>query len=182
LTEALQLDIRIICYLLLVIFWLFKSAPILTVTFSGRVILIETILKILIFYNLFYLIWFGLFMILGTWLNWSNYWVVECQKKVVACALLNCYPSNSELAYLYVKPAWRQQNLATCLIQRLVREAPKPLYLVCKPKLVKFYARQGFVKVSWRDLDPLVKAKFSIFQPHPKLWGFPLLMMEYKKR
>ncbi|MEC4989278.1 MAG: GNAT family N-acetyltransferase [Oscillatoria sp. PMC 1068.18] len=182
LTEALQLDIRIICYRLLVIFWLFKSAPILTVTFSGREILIETILKILIFYNLFYLIWFGLFMILGTWLNWSNYWVVECQKKVVACALLNCYPSNSELAYLYVKPAWRQQNLATCLIQRLVREAPKPLYLVCKPKLVKFYARQGFVKVSWRDLDPLVKAKFSIFQPHPKLWGFPLLMMEYKKR
>ncbi|MEC4894013.1 MAG: GNAT family N-acetyltransferase [Oscillatoria sp. PMC 1051.18] len=182
LTEAWELDLRIIFYRFFLVVLLLRSASILTANFPSHVTIIETILKILIFYNLFYLFWFVLFLFLGTWINWSNYWVVECQNKIVACALLNCYPSNSELAYLYVKSAWRQQNLATCLIQRIVREAPKPLYLVCKPKLVKFYARQGFVKVTWRDLSPLVKAKFSIFQPHPKLWGFPLLMMEYKKR
>lgn len=113
--------------------------------------------------------------------NWSKYWVIEYNKHIVACAALNIYSTHSELYYLFVKPAWRRQGLGSYLVKHCYQKSLLPLYLICKPNRLQFYLRLGFVQVPWHELVLPIKSSFAIFRPHPKLWGFPLFIMQYHK-
>ncbi|MEW5856012.1 MAG: GNAT family N-acetyltransferase, partial [Cyanobacteriota bacterium] len=103
--------------------------------------------------------------------NWSRFWVIECNGSLVACGEINCYSTHSMLYYLFVKPVWRSQHLGSYLVKRLVQEATQPLYLVCKPKLVRFYSQLGFTIVPWREISQPLKSSFHIFQLDMLLTG-----------
>jgi predicted GNAT family acetyltransferase len=49
--------------------------------------------------------------------------------RIVAYAQLRREPRYSMLELLYVKPGHRHKRLGSCLMQRVVQELPKPLFV-----------------------------------------------------
>jgi len=97
-----------------------------------------------------------------TQLRWSQFWVIECEGRLVACGQLRSFPGAQELGSLVVAPDWRGRGLGTGLTKHLIQKATQPLYLECLgPRLAKFYTRFGFVAIPWRKLPRSLKWKFG---------------------
>lgn len=110
----------------------------------------------------------------------TQFWVIECEKKVVACGQLRNFDGVQELGSLVVTPAWRNRSLGTFLTQQLIRSATQPLYLECLgQRLVEFYTKFGFVIISFEDLPLKLKGKFGLSQLGKKLLGIPVVFMHY---
>lgn len=117
-----------------------------------------------------------------TQLHWQQFWVIECEDKLVGCGQLRNFSGAQELSSLVVVPQWRQHGLGTYLTTHLIQEATKPLYLECLgEKLVIFYTRFGFVPVSWQDVPKSLKFKFGLPQLGRKLLRIPITIMHYQK-
>ena len=114
-----------------------------------------------------------------TQLRWSQFWVIECMGRVVACGQLRSFAGAQELGSLVVAPAWRDRGLGSFLVKHLIQEATEPLYLECLgSRLAKFYTCFGFVAISfagahraiaWQELPQSLKWKFGISQLASKL-------------
>ena len=117
-----------------------------------------------------------------TQLRWSQFWVVEHGGKVVACGQLRSFSDAQELGSLVVVSQWRGQGLGSYLTRHLIQQATQPLYLECLgKKLVPFYARFGFVPVSWQELSPSLKRKFGLSALAAKLFRLPVAFMKYQE-
>ncbi|MBV8886010.1 MAG: GNAT family N-acetyltransferase [Chroococcidiopsidaceae cyanobacterium CP_BM_RX_35] len=116
-----------------------------------------------------------------TQLRWSQFQVVECDGQIVACGQLRSFQGAQELGSVVVTPVWRGCGLGTYLVQHLIAAATQPLYLECLgPRLASFYARFGFVQVSWRELPHSLKLKFSLSALAATLLRLPVILMQYK--
>jgi hypothetical protein len=152
----------------------------------------------LILLSIIYILWW---IFIKPGLNWEQYWVIECNFRLVACGTVEIYPTYSRLNYLHVKPesgdypetstkssdywensakrdyaqltaksddgesnAKRASRLAEYLIRYLIQQANPPIYLLCQPKMAKFYANMGFVRPSWSELPPQVAKNYSNFK------------------
>ena len=118
-----------------------------------------------------------------TQLRWSQFWVIECEQRLVACGQLRCFYEAQELGSLVVAPAWRGQGLGSYLTKHLIQQATQPLYLECLgSRLAQFYSRFGFVPVSWQELPKSLKVKFGfsklISRIFPKI---SVTVMQYKE-
>lgn len=117
-----------------------------------------------------------------TQLRWSQFWVIECAGRVVACGQLRSFPGAQELGSLVVVPDWRGRGLGSYLVNCLIQEATQPLYLECLgSRLTKFYTRIGFVPIAWQELPPPLKRKFGISQVASQL--LPMIsvtIMQYR--
>ena len=96
-----------------------------------------------------------------TQLHWSQFWVIECNGRLVACGQLRRFTGVQELGSLVVAPGWRAQGLGIRLGKHLIEQATEPLYLACGARLVPFYARLGFVPIPWLALPCPLKLKFG---------------------
>ena len=115
-----------------------------------------------------------------TQLRSSQFSVVECEGRVIACGQLRCFPQAQELGSLVVAPAWRGQGLGTYLVKHLIDRATQPLYLECLGKrLVKFYTRFGFVPVSWQELPRSLKIKFGLSALAATWFRIPVTIMQH---
>ena len=63
-----------------------------------------------------------------TQLHWSQFWVIETDRRLVAIGQLRRYSGTQELGSLVVAPSWRGQGLGTLLVQHLSGQATAPLY------------------------------------------------------
>ncbi len=100
-----------------------------------------------------------------TQLRWSQFWVIECEGRIVACGQLRSFPGAQELGSLVVARAWRDRGLASYLVKHLIQQATEPLYLECLgDRLARFYTRFGFVAIAWQDLPQSLKWKFGVSQ------------------
>jgi amino-acid N-acetyltransferase len=109
-----------------------------------------------------------------TQIRWSQFWVIECEGRLVACGQLRSFPGAQELGSLVVASAWRGRGLGSYLVKHLIQEATQPLYLECLgSRLAKFYTRFGFVAISsagapraiaWQELPQSLRWKFGISQ------------------
>lgn len=116
-----------------------------------------------------------------TQLRWQQFWVIECDGRLVACGQLRSFKQAQELGSVVVTPAWRGQGLGTCLVQHLIQQATQPLYLECLgSRLAMFYARFGFVAEDWQELPRSLKLKFSLSALAARLFGLPVSIMHYK--
>ncbi len=117
-----------------------------------------------------------------TQLRWSQFWVIECAGRVVACGQLRSFLGAQELGSLVVAPDWRGRGLGSYLVNYLIQEATQPLYLECLgSRLVKFYTRFGFEPIALQELPPSLKRKFGISQLASKL--LPMIcvtIMQYR--
>ena len=84
-------------------------------------------------------------------LDWRRFLIaVDSAGRLVGCGQLKPHgPGVIELASIAVDESYRGQGVARRLIDRLVAEAPRPLYLTCRSGLGPFYERWGF-----RELNP----------------------------
>lgn len=112
-----------------------------------------------------------------TQLRWSQFWVIEWERRVVACGQLRSFPGAQELGSVVVESAWQGRGLGSFLVKHLIREATEPLYLECLgSKLAQFYTRFGFVPISWQELPQSLKWKFGISQLASRL--LPLISVK----
>jgi amino-acid N-acetyltransferase len=124
-----------------------------------------------------------------TQLNWQQFWVIECDKNIVACGQLRNFSGAQELGSLVVASAWRGRGLGTLLTQHLINTATQPLYLECLgERLAQFYSRFNFVPISFEDLPQFprttglstLKGKFRFSQLAKRLLKVPVVLMEHR--
>lgn len=116
-----------------------------------------------------------------TQVRWQQFWIIECDGKIIGCGQLRQFREAQELSSLIVVPAWRKQGLGTALTQHLIQSATQPLYLECLgEKLARFYTNFGFVAVSWQELPQSLKLKFGLPQLARKILGIPVIIMHYQ--
>jgi len=117
-----------------------------------------------------------------TQIRWSQFWVIECEGRIVACGQLRCFPGAQELGSVVVAPAWRGRGLGSYMVKYLIQQATEPLYLECLgSRLAQFYTRFGFVPVSWQELPRTLKWKFGFSKLVSTL--FPIIsvaIMQYQ--
>ena len=84
-------------------------------------------------------------------LDWRRFLVaVDLEGRLIGCGQLKPHGSDVlELASIAVEEGHRGKGVARLLIDRLIAEAPRPLYLTCRSSLGAFYEKWGF-----RELDP----------------------------
>lgn len=115
-----------------------------------------------------------------TQIRWPQFWVIECDRHIVACGQLRNYSDAQELSSLVVLPEWRGKGLGTYLALHLIQAATKLLYLECLgEQRVQFYSRLGFVPVSWQALPRSLKRKFGFTQLIATVFRLPLQIMHY---
>lgn len=116
-----------------------------------------------------------------TQLRWQQFSVIECNERTIACGQLRAFPGAQELGSLVVAPDWRRKGLGSYLVEYLIERATQPLYLECLGhKLAEFYARFGFVAVTWEELPRSLKFKFALSASIAR-FGVPVTMMHYSK-
>jgi len=72
---------------------------------------------------------------------------------MIGCVQLKPVPRDlTELASLAVKPAYRHQGVARALIEHLLDNSPRPLYLTCRSGLGKMYVKFGFQIVGENEM------------------------------
>lgn len=111
-----------------------------------------------------------------TQLRWSNFWVIECEEKIIACGQLRSYLGAQELGSLVVDSKWRSQGIGSYLAKHLIAQATQPLYLECASYLSNFYTRLGFTPVAMEDLPKALKWKFGFTQLATKI--VPILSLK----
>jgi len=89
-----------------------------------------------------------------TGLDWHHFTVaVNRADEMIACAQLKPVPGDlTELASLAVRRPYRQQGIARALIEYLLAEAPRPVYLTCRSSLGELYEKFGFQRVALEDM------------------------------
>lgn len=108
-------------------------------------------------------------------LNWQRFWVVEEGGRLQAVGQVRHHRDGSrELASIVTVPEKRGAGLATTVIRELVAREAGPVYLTCRPELVGFYARLGFVE-SQTGLPPHFQRVVWVNQLARRLLGRPLI-------
>ena len=89
-------------------------------------------------------------------LDWKRFIVaVDAEDQVIATGQIKPHGAHAdihELASIAVVPEYRGQGLARAIIEYLVKDGTRPLYLTCVSSLEGFYNRFGFVTVLYQDM------------------------------
>ncbi len=83
-------------------------------------------------------------------LDWKRFIVAANERdEMIGCVQLKSHgPDVLELASLAIYPDYRGQGIARALIEELLKESPRPLYLMCESSLGSLYEKFGFQKIS----------------------------------
>ena len=89
-------------------------------------------------------------------LDWRRFLIASSPGgELAACVQVKPHRDGTfELASLAVHPAWRGRGLARRLVERLLAESPRPLYLTCRSGLESFYQKFGFRTLASEELTP----------------------------
>ena len=81
-----------------------------------------------------------------TGLDWKRFIVaVNDREQVIACGQIKPHGADiRELASIAVHPEYRGQGIARAVIEKLLRENPKPIYLMCMSHNGPMYEKFGF--------------------------------------
>ncbi|UIE36350.1 GNAT family N-acetyltransferase [Leptodesmis sichuanensis] len=113
-----------------------------------------------------------------TQLRWQQFWVIEFEKKMIACGQLRSFEEAQELGSLVVAKGWRDRGVGSILARHLIQEATQPLYLECLgQRLAAYYRRFGFEPVDWEKLPRSLQRKFGTSKTVATLLRLPLVIM-----
>ncbi|MFZ5857896.1 MAG: GNAT family N-acetyltransferase [Chloroflexota bacterium] len=89
-------------------------------------------------------------------LDWRRFLLASSPDgTLAACAQVKPHADGTlELASLAVRPAWRGRGLARRLVEQLLSQSPRPLYLTCRSGLESFYEKFGFRTLAADELTP----------------------------
>jgi N-acetylglutamate synthase-like GNAT family acetyltransferase len=87
-------------------------------------------------------------------LDWKRFIIaVDAQDQILATGQVKPHGKDiHELASIAVVPECRGQGLARAVIEDLLKDSPRPLYLTCRSKLETFYEKFGFRAISYEEM------------------------------
>lgn len=106
-------------------------------------------------------------------LDWRRFLVaVDERDRIIATGQIKPHGANAEvheLASIAVVPEYRGQGIARAVIERLLKDGPRPLYLTCVSSLEPLYEKFGFQTVPYEEMP-------RYFQRISKLAGLVFLL------
>ncbi len=99
-----------------------------------------------------------------TGLDWHHFWVaVDVQNSLLGCGQLKPHADGSlELASIAVQPSQRGKGIARAIIDRLLSQAGRPLYLRCAAPTQPFYERFGFQVIAFEEMPSSFQRDWKI--------------------
>jgi N-acetylglutamate synthase-like GNAT family acetyltransferase len=87
-------------------------------------------------------------------LDWMRFIVfVDEQEQVIATGQVKPHKGDIlELASIAVVPEHRGEGLARAIIEQLLKDNSRPLYLTCRSRLQPFYQKFGFQPLSYAEM------------------------------
>ena len=88
-------------------------------------------------------------------LDWRRFVVaVDEQEQVIATGQIKPHQKREilELASIAVVDEHRGEGLARAIIERLLQNSPRPIYLTCRSRLQPFYQKFGFRTLSYEEM------------------------------
>jgi N-acetylglutamate synthase-like GNAT family acetyltransferase len=88
-------------------------------------------------------------------LDWRRFTVaVDAQGRVIATGQIKPHQKGAilELASIAVAEQVRGQGLARAIIEHLLKDSPRPMYLTCRSHLQPFYQKFGFRSLSYDEM------------------------------
>ena len=87
-------------------------------------------------------------------LDWKRFVVaVGLEGKVIGCGQLKPHGKETlELASIVVSSEYRNQGVGRAIIEHLLVESPRPLYLMCRSRLEPLYEKFGFRAIAYEDM------------------------------
>ena len=87
-------------------------------------------------------------------LDWRRFVVaVDIQGRVIATGQIKPHGRDiRELASIAVLPEYRGQGLARVIIEHLLIDSPRPLYLTCISSLEPLYQKFGFMSIPYEEM------------------------------
>ena len=100
-------------------------------------------------------------------LDWRRFIVaVDAGDQIIAIGQIKPHGKDiHELASIAVTPEHRGQGLARAIIEHLLKDSPRPLYLTCQTKLEPLYEKFGFHVIPYDEMP-------RFYQRLSKLVGF----------
>lgn len=97
-------------------------------------------------------------------IKWENFIVAETSdREIAAISQLKKHRDGTvELASLVVRQDWRGRGLARKLIEVLVKDQERTIYLMCRSGLGDFYSKFGFVGLSREEMPRYFKRMFDL--------------------
>jgi len=104
-------------------------------------------------------------------LDWKRFVVaVDAQGQIIATGQIKPHGRDiHELASIAVVPEYRGQGLARVIIEHLLKNSPRPLYLTCVSSLGPLYEKFGFRAIEYDEMP-------RYFQRLSKLAGLVFLL------
>lgn len=90
-----------------------------------------------------------------TALDWRRFLVAKTVEGdvFIGCGQLKPHgDGTTEMSSIAVTPAWRKQGVASAIIQKLMVDGPRPLYLTCLGHNGPFYEKFGFRRLAPDEL------------------------------
>ncbi|MGB8982356.1 MAG: GNAT family N-acetyltransferase [Anaerolineales bacterium] len=110
-------------------------------------------------------------------LDWKRFVVaVDDRDAMIGCGQLKPHgPEVLELASIAVHPEHQGKGAARAIIEHLLRDSPRPLYLMCQSSLGPFYEKFGFQGISYEEMP-------RYFQRMSKLAGLVTTLARREER
>ena len=87
-------------------------------------------------------------------LDWKRFIVaVDARDRVIGTGQLKPHGSEIlELASIAVSPDRRGEGIARAIIEQLLKDGPRPLYLTCISTMGPMYEKFGFISLSYAEM------------------------------
>lgn len=110
-------------------------------------------------------------------LDWKRFIVaVDAKDQIIATGQIKPHGRDiHELASIAVVPEYRGNGLAREIIEYLLKDSPRPLYLTCISSLGPLYEKFGFASVSHEDMP-------RYFQRISRLAGLVFLLASREEK
>ncbi|HEY5729489.1 MAG TPA: GNAT family N-acetyltransferase [Anaerolineales bacterium] len=110
-------------------------------------------------------------------LDWKRFIVaVNDQDEMIGCGQLKPHGADIlELASLAVYPEYRRRGVARAIIEHLLADSPRPLYLMCEASRGALYEKFGFHGISFDEMP-------RYFQRISKLAGLAATLARREER
>jgi N-acetylglutamate synthase-like GNAT family acetyltransferase len=110
-------------------------------------------------------------------LDWRRFIVaVDAEDQIIATGQIKPHGRDiHELASIAVMPGYRGQGLARAIIEALLKEGPRPLYLTCIASLEPLYQKFGFYSITYEEMP-------RYFQRISRLVGLVFLLASREEK